>query len=102
MEYKQLTAKDQVLKIYPDAIILKDETQRLRPASVEQENYNQIAICDVPDRLQTYISDMKLTINFAIGLNRRPMALSTWCQSEEECWEDAWKEIQMKMLQMLG
>lgn len=96
---KRLTAKEQVLHIYPDAILLYENAQP--PFLNDREDRTKIIVRDLPQALLRALSNDCVTVNFSISLGKRPIALSDWCFTEEECWENAWLQIQKDMLSAL-
>lgn len=92
-----MTPKEQVLNIYPDAIIMRDETPWKKGDHDEESDsaYNTILVREISQPLkQKIVGDcIVINLNFTKSFNK-PQALSEWCKNEEDCWENAWKEIQ--------
>jgi hypothetical protein len=95
-----MTNKEQVLQIYPDAILLHDLHNF---GSQEGGKFNLMIINNLPDFMKEKIVNNVVIIDspFNCGDFLHPFPLSIWCKTEEECWKDAWFKIQQRMIRTL-
>ena len=94
-----MTAKQQVLRIYPDAVLLRDSQKY---GSQPGGRLSLILVRDLPQNLARRVVENVLVMEHPFTWPENKMIpLCVWQENEPACWEDAWKKIQRKMVDTL-
>ena len=89
-----MTNKEQVLRIYPSAVMLRNLQQWTDPS-------NLILVDDVPQILLKQLEEGIIDLDKWFVWPSKMTPLSQWVETEDQCWADAWLQIQRKMIGML-
>ena len=94
-----MTAKEQVLRIYPDAVLLRDSQKYGKQVGGKLA---LILVCELPQNLLKRVVGNVLVMEHPFTWpDNKMIPLSVWHESENDCWEDAWMKIQRKMVDTL-
>ena len=89
-----MTSKQQVLKLYPSAIVIHDGWGKHRDKDQGKE-YTYLLVNNLSFSLmqtaKNGIIEINVPYHYESGLKHD--IVSDWCSSPETCWENAWNRI---------
>ena len=94
------TAKDNILGIYPDATVIKDTRKYTTRDNVPRQF---LIVCNVPKLWPEDVKNGVIELDAMTQLtNFSYRILSTWCENEEQSWNDAWERLQQRCIRGLS
>jgi hypothetical protein len=95
-----MTHKEQILKLYPDAVLCKDTHNYGKQRGGEQI---YIVLHQLPCELKDVVKNGIVTWDFQQRRDNIKMKpLGIWAITEQAAWETAWRRIQEKLQMILA
>ena len=92
---KTMNYRAKILENFPDAVILKDNHNY---GGFLKSTPNFILVHKLPQNLQNKVKNDIIEVDYHSVWPTKIATLSSWKFSVDDCWTDAWKTVQNKMV----